>query len=335
MFLAGNNILLSVDFVGNAATIRLVSMFVVLVGGLFLGYLASSKFGMSEDYAKKIMTAVILFLDWPVTLFVIWTLKLNIELIWLPITGVVLMLSVTALSAPIAMMFKLDKKSRITFLLASSLSNLSYTGGAFVCYALFGSAALAMANIYLALWLPATYFLFFPLLKMIELRQYDPQIRFQMSQIFDLRYIVLLAVLVALGLNLSNIKQPAFIKDFYIVDFFIYTASALSFFAIGLRFKLSRLKNYINLYFSLAVVKFIITPLIALLIIYILSVAGYRLNELVRNVIIVMAVTPSAVIMVTMSNIFNLDSKMASALWVVNTAFFVLVVVPILFFIFY
>ncbi len=334
MFLADNSILATAEAVGNMATIRLVSMFIVLTGGLFFGYLASNKFGMPENYAKKIMTVVLLFLNWPVALFVIWTLKLELEFIWLPITGVVLMLCVTAFSVPIAMMLKLDKKSRITFLLASSLSNLGYTGGAFVCYALFGAKALAMANIYIVLWLPTAYFVFFPLLKVIELRQYDPQSRFQMSHIFDLRYIVLPAILVALILNISGIKQPGFIRDFHIVDFFIYTASTLAFFAIGLRIKPSRFKNYINLYFSLAAVKFIITPLVAFLIIYILGITGHKLNELVRNVIIVMAVTPSAVIMVMMSNVFDLDSKMASALWVVNTAVFALVVVPILFFIF-
>ena len=334
MFVADNCILATADPVGNMATFRLVSMLVVLMGGLFFGYLASSKFGMPENYAKKIMTFVLLFLNWPIALFVIWPLKLELELIWLPIAGMILMLSVTAFSVPIAMMLKLDKKSRITFLLASSLSNLGYTGGGFVCYALFGSTALAMANIYVVLWLPTAYFVFFPLLKIIELRQYDPQSRFQIGHIFDLRYIVLPAILVALILNISGIKQPGFIRDFHIVDFFIYSASALAFFAIGLRVKLSRFKNYISLYFSLAAVKFIATPLVALLIIYIFGLAGHRLNELVRNVIIVMSVTPSAVIMVTMSNVFDLDSKMASALWVVNTAFFALVVVPILVFIF-
>jgi predicted permease len=334
MFSADGSILAAVQTVENIATIRLISMLGVLAGGLFFGYLASNKFGMPEDYAKKIMTAVVLVFNWPVALFVIWNLKLETSLIWLPVSGVALMLSVTALSVPISLMLRLDKKSRITFLLASCLSNLGYTGGAFVCYALFGATALAMANLYVVLWLPTAYFIFFPLVKIIELRQYDSQSRFKMGHIFDLRYIVLPAILVALILNIGGIKRPEFIKDFYIVDFFIYTASSLSFFAIGLRVKISRFKNYMSLYFPLAAVKFIITPIVALLIIYILAITGHRLNDLVRNVIIVMAVTPSAVIMVMMSNVFDLDSRMASALWVVNTAFFALVVVPILFFIF-
>lgn len=334
MFLADTIMLASGEAVENISTIRLISMLIVLAGGLFLGYIASNKFGMPENYAKKIMTIILLIFNWPVALFVIWTLKLEPKLVWLPITGVVLMLCVTGLSVPIAMMLNLDKKSKITFMLASCLSNLGYTGGAFVCYALFGAAALAMANLYVVLWLPTAYFVFFPLLKVMELRQNDPQSRFKMIQMLDLRYVVLPAILAGLILNISGLKQPGFIKDFYVVDFFIYTASALSFFAIGLRVKLSRFKNYISLYFQLATVKFILTPLAAFLIIYIFGLAGHRLEGLVRNVIIVMAVTPSAIIVVTMSNVFDLDSKMASALWVVNMAVFTFVVVPILFFVF-
>jgi len=332
--LADTVILATGDAIENTPTIRLISMLVVLAGGLFLGYLASNNFGMSENYAKKIMTGVILIFDWPVVLFVIWTLKLEFELIWLPIAGVILLFLITVLSVPISKMLKFDKKSKITFMLAACLSNLGYTGGAFVCYALFGTTALAMANLYIVLWMPAAYFVFFPLLKFIELRQYDPQIRFQMSHIFDLRYIALPAILAALVLNISGIKQPEFIEDLHIVDFFIYTASALSFFAIGMRVKFSRFKNYINLYFLLAAVKFILTPLVAFLIVYVFWLMGHSLEGPIRNVIVVMAVTPSAIMMVTMSNVFDLDSKMASALWVVNTAVFTFVVVPILFFVF-
>jgi predicted permease len=53
------------------------------------------------------------------------------------------------------------------------------------------------------------------------------------------------------------------------------------FFAIGLRIKLSRLKNYISLYFLIAAVKFIITPAVALLIIALLNLAGQNLNSMV------------------------------------------------------
>ncbi|HEW79906.1 MAG TPA: hypothetical protein ENH34_08095 [Phycisphaerales bacterium] len=115
---------------------------------------------------------------------------------------------------------------------------------------------------------------------------------------------------------------------------FVYIASGLSFFAIGLRVNLSRLKNYINLYFLLAAVKFILTPAAALLIIWLLALTGQNLTGPVKKVIIVLSVTPSAVLMVTMSNVFDLDGPLASALWLITMAIFAAIVVPVLFFVF-
>ena len=97
---------------------------------------------------------------------------------------------------------------------------------------------------------------------------------------------------------------------------------------------LSRLKNYINLYFPVAAVKFILTPAVALLIIAVLKLAGQNLDSLFQKVIIVSSATPSAVLMVTMSNVFDLDGPLASALWVVTMAIFAAVVVPVLFLLF-
>jgi predicted permease len=73
---------------------------------------------------------------------------------------------------------------------------------------------------------------------------------------------------------------------------------------------------------------------VALLIIALLTLAGQNLNDMVQKVIIVLSATPSAVLMVTMSNVFDLDGPLASALWVVTMAIFVTIVVPVLFFLF-
>jgi predicted permease len=88
------------------------------------------------------------------------------------------------------------------------------------------------------------------------------------------------------------------------------------------------------LYFLVAAIKFILTPAAALLLIALLTLAGQNLNSTVQKVIIILSATPSAVLTVTMSNVFDLDGPLASALWVVTMAIFVAVVVPVLFLLF-
>ncbi|MHC4445818.1 MAG: AEC family transporter, partial [Planctomycetota bacterium] len=254
--------------------------------------------------------------------------------IWLPIVGLCLMLTSTAISTVLFSFLKLDRRSQLTLILAGGLSNIGYTGGGFVCYALFGAAGLALANIYLLLYLPTLYLIFLPLLKVRELRIKDSNAGFRLSQVLDPRCLAIPAIITAIILNLTNVNPPDFVSKFHIIDVFVYIASSLSFFAIGLRVKLSRLKNYINLYFPLAAVKFILTPAAALLIIWLLALTGRNLDGLVEKVIIVLSATPSAVLMVTMSNVFDLDGPLASALWVVTTAVFAAIVVPVLFVVF-
>jgi len=321
-------------FAPSLAQLRLAAMLTVLVGGLVSGYLASSRFGLPERFAKKIMTAVLVSFNWLIALLVIWRMQLTGRLIWLPIVGVVLMLTITALSTGLFHFLDLDRKSRLTLILAAGLSNMGYTGGAFICYALFGAEGLALANIYPLFWLPLVYLIFFPLLKIHELRLRDSNAKFRFGQVLDFRFLVLPAVIVAIILNLTGLESPAFIAKLHIIDILVYIASSLAFFAIGLQVNLSRLKNHINLYFRLALVKFILTPVVAILLIWLLALTGQNLTVLAQRVIIVLSVAPSAVLMVTMSNVFDLDGPLASALWVVTTAVFAAIVVPVLFFVF-
>jgi predicted permease len=60
------------------------------------------------------------------------------------------------------------------------------------------------------------------------------------------------------------------------------------------------------------------------------SIFGITLTELARNVIIILSFSPCGVMMVTMSNVFNLDGPLASAVWVASTVVYVIIIVPIL-----
>lgn len=318
----------------NIATIRLVSMLIILVGGLISGYFATNRFAVTEHWAKKIMTIVMVFFNWQIALLVIWQMQLSRQLIWMPIICIASMLLITALSAAIFSFLRLDRRSKLTLILAGGLSNMGYTGGAFVCYAFFGTTGLALANIYPMFWSPVVCLIFFPLLKINELHTKGSKIKFSLTELLDARFLVIPAVIAAVFLNLTGVKPLAFVTKFYIIDILVYAASALAFFAIGLRVKVSHLKKHISLYFPLAAVKYILTPAVTAIMIWLLALAGQDLTDLVQKVIIILSATPSAVLMVTMSNVFDLDGPLASALWVVTMAVFAIVVVPVLFFFF-
>jgi predicted permease len=315
----------------DLAAIRLTIMLFVLVGGCFLGYISSNRFGVSENYAKKIMTFTLCTFEWLIILFVIWLLKLKVELIVLPIFAVVLMSIITLLSASFYHRSKnAEDKSKITLTLAGGISNIGYTGGAFVCYGLFGLQALGLAQLYLMFWFPLVFIVFFPLLKIREIRTSDSSSKLRVYHILDPRMMLVPAALVAVVLNLTKVSVPSFITRFHIIDILVFTSSLLTFYSIGLRVKLTRIRDYFRNYYPVLAIKFLLTPAIAFALLFMVSIFGITLTDLSRNVIIILSFSPCGVMMVTMSNVFNLDGPLASAVWVASTVVYVILIVPIL-----
>jgi predicted permease len=315
----------------NLAAIRLTIMLFVLVGGGISGYISSNRLGVSEHYAKKIMTFTLCTVDWVIILFVIWLLHLKLQLIVLPVFAVVLMSIITLLSALFFHRKKnIEEKSIITLILAGGISNVGYTGGAFVCYGLFGLQALGLAQLYLIFWFPLVFIVFFPLLKIREIRTKDSSSKLSVYHILDPRMMLIPAALLAVILNLTQVSVPSFIIRLHIIDILVFTSSLLTFYSIGLRVKLTRIRDYFRHYFPVLAIKFLLTPAIAFALLLVVSIFGITLTELARNVIIILSFSPCGVMMVTMSNVFNLDGPLASAVWVASTVVYVILIVPIL-----
>jgi hypothetical protein len=57
--------------------IRFACMFTVLIGGIGGGYLASTRLGLDERAAKKLMNFVMIVLNWPATLVAIWQMEMR------------------------------------------------------------------------------------------------------------------------------------------------------------------------------------------------------------------------------------------------------------------
>lgn len=313
--------------------LRFIGMAAVLFLGVLLGYIVGRGLEKTEVLAKRIMIFVMVFLSWPILFFVVWKMDLSLQLIYLPVICSFMMIIMTGLSAVVFFIHKLPFDSHATITLAGGLNNMGYTGGGFVCYALFGLAGLGISQIYIIAFPIITFMILVPTIKVIQAKALKSTLSVS-KIIFDYRLISVPIIIFALLLNLLNTKPPEWIFTFHLIDILIYTAAALAFFAIGIRVTLTHLRNFINLYLTLAAVKFLLAPLVALILMYILKLMGNELQSLSRNVVLVQVLSPTAVAMVVLANIFDLDSRLASAVWVANTAIFIVVVMPILYFVF-
>ncbi len=89
--------------------------------------------------------------------------------------------------------------------------------------------------------------------------------------------------------------------------------------------------KYGRLYLSQGFGKFIIAPLVSLVVVILL---GLRTRDLPGAVAVIQGFMPTAVSSVLIGNLFGLNTRMASALFVVNTVIFLVLVLPILVFVF-
>lgn len=76
--------------------------------------------------------------------------------------------------------------------------------------------------------------------------------------------------------------------------------------------------------------KFAGIPLLAVVILAAMNLTHMPLTALGQRVVVVEAFMPMAIQSVMIANLFHLDGRMASTLWLVNTVLFVLLPLPVL-----
>lgn len=314
--------------------IRFLSFFGVLILGCLAGYVSGAGLKLDEKWAKRAMNFVLLVLTAPIIFLVMWDVELKYHYIALPILGAVIMVLMSGVSYLLFRFQNLKHERQLTMTMAGGLSNMGYTGSSLICYIFFGAKGLGLCQIYLLSWSPIVFLVFFPMLKAAEHTRKTPEKNMNLLTFMDIRLIIIPVVLAALGFNLLGIPRPEFVEKLHLLDIMIYTASFLTFFAITLRVKFKRFKVYTALYFWIAGVKFLATPLLAVLLLWLVKAFGVDIGLLAEKVVLIQASAPVAVSMVTIANVFDLDARLGSALWVVNTVFYVVVVVPVLYIMF-
>ena len=105
-------------------------------------------------------------------------------------------------------------------------------------------------------------------------------------------------------------------------------AIALMYFTIGLRIHFSELGKYKNLYGPLLAVKFVIGPAIAAVLVGLGGLFS-EIHPVSRAVIIIEATVPVALYSVLISNMFELNGRLASLLFLVSTVVYLVAVLPL------
>lgn len=318
----------------NSPPMTVITRFILIVSGITIaaavGYLARKRNWLDETLAGPLMFYTVIFGWTPASCLVLWKLPLQWSLVAIPILSTLLPVLLAPFGYAFARLHRLDAKAAGTFIVAAGISNIGFTMGGFVCYCLFGDLGLGYANLFAASWAVPYVGFYYPLAR----RYGDPNsrldTRFILRTFFDLRSLPVLGTILGLALNLTQTPVPAVFETIHLLDILIILSVLISFAIVGLQIHFRHLAEGKTLHLSLAFIKFAVTPvLVGLMLLLARGIFG-ELPPVARDVVLIESFMPTAIFTVIIANLFDLNPKLASVLFLVNTILFLAIVLPLL-----
>ncbi|MDY6969420.1 MAG: AEC family transporter [Spirochaetota bacterium] len=294
---------------------------ILIVAPFIAGYFLKNKFRDVEALTKKLIGINLATIDPIIVLWSIWGLSISLKLILLPISGIVIVLIGMLLGYVLVNFLSLEEKSRATFLISSSMANHGFTMGGFICYLLLGETGLGLSMIFISYFMPYLILFIFPYAK-ISSKISNYKENFVRNFIFNLQNMPIYSVILALIFHAFDFKRPDFN---FPVTLFLMISISIYYFSLGTSFSFDGLTKIIKENIFLASLKFLIIPIT----VYFL-LKTVNLTSSLKAVIFIQSFMPAAVYSVISSILFDLDSKLASGLFIFNTVVFITIVLPIL-----
>lgn len=316
---------------------RLLYSLAIVIIGLLTGYLfrlavddrlVTSSRSLQE--IRKILQKISLLVLNPIAFIgAIWVVEWrHVEVAALPFIGMTALLvgGISALLA--ARLLKLNRYQTGAFIVCGSFTNIGSIG-ALVCYFFFGEPGFALVSFYKLFEEFLYYAVGFPIAKSFSASANERDSLFErLKTIFtDIFVLVLLgSVLLGFSLNISGLARPEFYQR---LNFIVIPLSSFLLLAsIGMAMKFQRMGAYLKAGFSVAVIKFVIVPLIAMGLGVSLGL-GKIDNGLPLKVVTVLSAMPVGFIAMVPPTIYDLDVDLANTCWIVTTALLIFIVLPI------
>ncbi len=293
----------------------------VVILPFLVGYQIAKNSHYQGTYTKKILRFNVIVFEPLIILWSTWGQRLSAELIFLPLSGFFLVGLGWGIGSLLSRFLGLSGKSKATYLISSSLANHGFTMGSFVCYLVLQERGLALSAIFLVYFTFYTYLFIFTYASRVSYQAKSTWQTF-LSSLFNWQSMPLGAISLSLLLHGLDIDRPTIYFPF---DILLFVSIGLQYFSLGTTFKLQNVMTSLKANFFLALTKFIMVPLITGLLLSLVP-----LDHDLKLVILIESCMPAAVFSVVTSILFDLDSPLASGLFVVNVVLFIMTVLPMI-----
>jgi predicted permease len=321
--------------------LKFFTMMVVIIGSMLAGYLLRKTGRVREGLAERLMTIVMVFGYTSQTVLTVWSTRLHLSDAWLPILGGLEIIIMTGLGVLLARPMTRDRLQRGVFAVSSGIGNTGSTMGGFVCYLLLGAAGMGLTGVLGLCWTPVIVLFLYPVSRHYAGDGGGSLWRLMRKSLLDWRAIPLPLTLMALALSIyqDEVPEPAILKSPWLLNTLMFGVSAMAYFAIGLRLRLSGLWPLRRMILALAAFRFIGGAVIGVGLLLLVGLTPWPMGTYPlrlplslspsQTVLIVQSIVPAAVTAVGLADMFHLDPRVASALFVTNTILYLLLVLPV------
>jgi len=299
------------------------------------GYLARRARFLPERAAEPILTYGNIIGSPIVGMLSVWGLAINPGDYFLIAAGVAQIVIMAFVGLAVGRLATANRSKVGLMGMFAAAGNCGFTMGGFIIYMLYGEYGLGLVGIYTLLWFPAAVVVLYPIARRYSCRSAAMSLpRLVLRSIFDWRSIGVLFILAGIGLSAMGIKRPEAVARFRITDILMFVLTSVSYFAIGLRLHAGYILIARKLILALGAARFLIGPLVGFGLAAMTYLTAWPMDPVSRNVIVIQACVPAAITVVAIANMFRIQARQASALFVANTVLYLVLVLPVVMWLF-
>jgi hypothetical protein len=283
------------------------------------------------DVLRKLLQRIALLFVNPVAVGgAIWVVSLkSATLAALPFVGLFALLAGGGIALGVARMFKLSPQKTGSLYGCGAFTNIGAIG-ALICFVFLGEKGFALVPIYKLFEELSYYAIGFPIAKYYSSSTREERIRDHLKNLTRDPYILMALSSMIIGgvLNFTGVARPEFYKT--VIAVFVPLLTILLLTSIGLALRFKRIRDYLQECVSVSIIKFILIPILATSLAYMIGLA--KIDEgLPLKVVMILSCMPVAFIALIPPSIYDLDLDLANSCWFFTTALLIFVLPGLLF----
>jgi predicted permease len=309
---------------GLDAKLKVLWFFVDLALPLACGYLLHYVGWMSRKQGDVVIKVNLRVVATAVSLVSFWGAALTLQLIWLPVLGVMMQIIPGVVSGALARRKYDGPLEQGGFVLATMLSNRGVVGTLSV-FILYGEQGYVWSRLVMLLAPLVQYMVCFPLAQYYSDRHRgeDNGRPSLWSVLFSWNQVPVVGIAIGFALNHLDVARPQMVGD--ALPWAVHLLAWGVVLPLGASLNFAQLRRFMPDMIELLALKFLVTPLLVGLLGYAIGLRGDVLAA-----VTILAASPSAIMAVVAGRLYKLNVDLAMAAFVLSTVVYIVMVFPVI-----